>query len=580
MEKWHEGSFRTMDGLNLFYRYTEPAQKTNNVLLFLHRGHEHSARIVPFANKVSQNKYWCFSFDLRGHGHSEGPRAWARDFDVWVKDLNSFVGHISQKFNLSPQDTVVIANSVGSVIALSWILNYAPNLKGCVLGAPAFSIKLYIPFALPMLKLLAKISENQFVTSYVRSSLLTRDEHEAKAYDEDRLITKKIGVNILTTLFDTVKNAFTRLKDFETPVLVFSAEKDYIVGNKQHSVFVDGISSAIKEHIVLRDFRHAIFHEKDQEHLLTPCQAFIEKLFLTKPMQLPSVIPQAREHTIDEHKKLLNKASPSKQIYYSMYGFLLKKIGRLSDGVSTGLKYGFDSGISLDYVYRNHSSGCGRAGKLIDRVYLNSIGWRGIRTRKENIKNTLMGVLKLVDENGIEPVVLDIASGPGRYLFEIQGEVSFPMRLILNDNDRFSLDHARQLAKQFNAKNVSFTHHNAFEIQADRVSADRQPNIIIVSGLFELYDNNPRVHLVIKQLFNIISNGGYLIYTGQPWHPQIEMIGRVLNNRHGKKWVMRRRVQREMDLLVESTGFNKINTAADSNGIFTVSCAQKPARDT
>jgi len=580
LEKWHEGSFRTMDGLNLFYRYREPAQKTKNVLLFLHRGHEHSARIIPFANRVSQDKYWCFSFDLRGHGHSEGPRAWARNFDVWVKDLNSFVAHISQTFKLSPQDTLIIANSVGSVMALSWILNYAPNLKGCILGAPAFSIKLYIPLALPMLKLLAKVSNNQFVTSYVRSSLLTRDENEAKAYDEDRLITKKIGVNILTTLFDTVKNVFARLKDFETPVLVISAEKDYIVDNKKHSIFINGISSSIKKHIVLPGFRHALFHEKDQHKILSPCQEFIEKLFLTKPMQLPSVIPQAREHTLDEHKKLSNKASPAKQVYYSFYGFFLNKIGRLSDGVSIGLKHGFDSGVSLDYVYRNHSSGYGWVGKLIDRVYLNSIGWRGIRTRKENIKHTLMGVLKLLEERGIEPVVLDIASGPGRYLFEIQQEVSFPVQLMLNDNDQVSMNYARELAKKFNARKVRFTQHNAFEIQADTVRTDRTPNIIIVSGLFELYDNNPHVHQVIKQLFNIISHGGYLIYTGQPWHPQIEMIGRVLNNRHGQKWIMRRRVQREMDLLVESTGFSKINTAADTNGIFTVSCAQKPVQDT
>ena len=174
MEKWHEGRFRTMDGIVLFYRYKEPKLKTNNVLLFLHRGHEHSARIMPFANSVSQDEYWCFGFDLRGHGQSEGDRAWARNFDVWVNDLNCFVGHISQQFGLSSKNTVLIANSVGSVMALSWILNYAPNLKGCILGAPAFSIKLYIPFALPILKLLSKVSDKYFVTSYVRSSLLTR----------------------------------------------------------------------------------------------------------------------------------------------------------------------------------------------------------------------------------------------------------------------------------------------------------------------------------------------------------------------------------------------------------------------
>lgn len=576
MDRWQEGTFRTLDGLNLFYRYKQPVIKTQNVLLFLHRGHEHSERIMPFANNLSQDEYWCFAFDLRGHGRSEGLRAWAKNFDVWVQDLNLFSSHIQQQFGLSAKNTVLISNSVGSVMALSWILNYAPNLKGCILAAPAFSIKLYIPLALPMLKLVSHFSDKRFVTSYVRSNLLTRDKNEAKAYDNDTLITKKIGVNILTSLFDTVKSAFKRLKDFETPVLVFTAGKDYIVDNKYHNTFINGISSTVKEYIVLPEFRHALFHEKDQHQILIPCQQFIKQLFLNEqPKQLPSVIPQARQHTLIEYEQLSKKAAPTKQVYYKVYRYLLEKIGRYSNGISIGLNYGFDSGVSLDYVYRNQSSGTNWVGKLVDRVYLNSIGWRGIRTRKSNIKNALMGVINLLEEQGTKPVVLDIASGPARYLFEVQKEVKFPIKLLLNDNDQNTLNHAKTLASEFNATDVSFTCHNAFEINAENLVVDIQPNIIIVSGLFELYSNNPLVYQLVKQLYNIISKGGYLIYTGQPWHPQIEMIGRVLNNRNGKKWLMRRRVQQEMDLLVESAGFSKLNTASDSNGIFTVSCAQK-----
>ena len=45
------------------------------------------------------------------------------------------------------------------------------------------------------------------------------------------------------------------------------------------------------------------------------------------------------------------------------------------------------------------------------------------------------------------------------------------------------------------------------------------------------------------------------MYTNQPWHPQIEMIARVLPNRDGQPWVMRRRTQAEMDALVACGGF-------------------------
>lgn len=66
------------------------------------------------------------------------------------------------------------------------------------------------------------------------------------------------------------------------------------------------------------------------------------------------------------------------------------------------------------------------------------------------------------------------------------------------------------------------------------------------------------------------------MYTGQPWHPQLEMIARVLpSHRDFKPWVMRRRTQGEMDQLVEAAGFRKIDQAIDEWGIFTVSLAER-----
>ena len=69
--------------------------------------------------------------------------------------------------------------------------------------------------------------------------------------------------------------------------------------------------------------------------------------------------------------------------------------------------------------------------------------------------------------------------------------------------------------------------------------------------------------------------GGWLVYTNQPWHPQIEMIARVLHNRDGAPWIMRRRTQAEMDALVRAAGFEKLSMEIDRWGIFTVSLARK-----
>jgi hypothetical protein len=69
--------------------------------------------------------------------------------------------------------------------------------------------------------------------------------------------------------------------------------------------------------------------------------------------------------------------------------------------------------------------------------------------------------------------------------------------------------------------------------------------------------------------------GGRLIYTNQPWHPQVEFIARVLTNREGQPWIMRRRTQAEMDELVRVAGFEKLSQEIDEWGIFTVSLARR-----
>jgi hypothetical protein len=48
----------------------------------------------------------------------------------------------------------------------------------------------------------------------------------------------------------------------------------------------------------------------------------------------------------------------------------MRTLGRLSEGIRIGLTTGFDSGSSLDYVYRNQARGALLIGKLIDRGYL------------------------------------------------------------------------------------------------------------------------------------------------------------------------------------------------------------------
>ena len=103
----------------------------------------------------------------------------------------------------------------------------------------------------------------------------------------------------------------------------------------------------------------------------------------------------------------------------------------------------------------------------------------------------------------------------------------------------------------------------------------RQFDIGVVSGFYELRSENAPVLSSLRQLAARLRSGGLLLYTNQPWHPQIEFIARVLRNHEGRPWIMRRRTQLEMDQLVAAAGFTKTAMDIDDAGIFSVSVARR-----
>src|SRR5262249_57736225 len=90
-----------------------------------------------------------------------------------------------------------------------------------------------------------------------------------------------------------------------------------------------------------------------------------------------------------------------------------------------------------------------------------------------------------------------------------------------------------------------------------------RPTVAVVSGLYELFADNALIRRSLAGLAAAVPPGGYLVYTGQPWHPQLAMIARALtSHRQGQPWIMRRRTPAEMGQLVAAAGVPQIGPTA------------------
>ncbi len=571
-----EHSLRLADGTELFYRAWIPTARTSKALIIFHRGHEHSGRLEDVVRDLQLRDVAVFAWDARGHGRSSGQRGYAPSFGHLAKDADAFVRHISETYGMRLEDMVVLGHSVGAVMVAAWVHDYAPPVRAMVLVTPALRVKLYVPLARTALRLMRWLVRGKplYVSSYVKGRLLTHDPEEARRYDTDPLISRRMAVTVLLGLQDTATRLIADAGAIRTSTLVLAGDADWVVSLRAERRFFERLGSDEKRMRVFKGMYHDILHEKDRHIVLDEIRNFVDNAFAGDE-PAPGYLQATYTH--DEYERLsspLPSWSP-KRFWFAAQRLFLKTYGRLSDGIRLGWRMGFDSGSSLDYIYENRARGSLLLGRLIDRIYLNNPAWVGIRQRKANIEKLLRDAIERIRSKGAAVRILDVAAGQGRYVLETLASLADRnFTAVLRDYTDANVEAGRTLAAPYGLPGITFEKADAFNPES-YTSLDPPPNIVIVSGLFELFSDNALVRQCLKGIASVMEEGGYLIYTGQPWHPQLEMIARVLTNHQGKPWVMRRRTQGELDELVREAGFEKVMTEVGGRGIFTVSIAQK-----
>ena len=615
-----ESCYNAYDGTAIYYRYwltmplkeikkaQQPPKQQKRQVILLHRGHEHSGRLAELGQQFAAAGYQVFAWDARGNGRSGGIKDHAESVTQLERDLNDFVQLVIGQTGIAIDDTLIVASSIGAVLAAAWVHDYAPNIRGMILGTPALRIRLYMPFAIPSLKVARTLGLMSRVSSYVKAQVLTHDKQAQQAYNADPLISNSISTDLLIDTHTTGQRLLDDAGAITVPTFVLCAGKDYVVDKQAERDFYEAINTTNKRWQLYPDSYHAIFHETNKADVFDDCIDFAEQVFST-PVQAPDLrtahLNSASKDKVD--RLAIKPFNPS----FVIIRFAMQKFGHVSDAIATGLEHGFDSGHSLDHVYYNQPSGQNKFGQAVDKFYLSNIGWQGIRIRREHILELAREVLadiELANQNQVnqsqinqsqinqsnsdepyQPKLLDIASGHGFYAFDLLTEFE-NLQAELRDYEMHNIQALQTKAERLEIVDRVITcQKDAFDpasysnMQKGSASVKETPlknsgfDIAIASGIFELFSDNTLPAIALAGIYDSLKAGGYLLYTNQPWHPEQEFISKTLNNHRGSSWVMRCRSQAEMDQLVEGAGFKKVAMRIDKFGIFTVSLAIKTA---
>ena len=575
-----ESAFASHDGVELFYRAWPARSGTaKGAVVLLHRGHEHSGRVAHIVDELGLDDVAFYAWDARGHGRSPGERGHSPSFAHSVRDLDCFVRHVCETGGFAMEDIAVVAQSVGAVLAATWVHDYAPGIRALVLASPAFDVKLYVPFAKEGIALWQRLKGTFFVNSYVKARFLTHDPARIASFEADPLITRPIASNILLELYEAADRVVADARAITVPTQLLVSGSDFVVRHAPQHRFFENLGGTIKERHVLPGFYHDTLGERDRAKALDKVRTFLLERFAAPPVAADLRRAHLCGHTRDEADRLatpLSLLSP-RGLYWALTRASIRLGGLFSGGMETGVRTGFDSGSTLDYVYEDEARGLGPGGRLIDRQFLNAIGWRGIRQRKVHLEELIGKALARLRAAGRPLRVLDIAAGHGRYVLDaVAASEAKPESIRLQDYSPINVEKGTALITERGLSDMAEFHRaDAFDTEGLAAIAPR-PTLAIVSGLYELFPDNALIEASLAGLARAMEPGSLLLYTGQPWHPQLEMIARALtSHRGGEAWIMRRRSQQEMDQLVAAAGFRKVEQRIDKWGIFTVSLAER-----
>lgn len=285
---YHElNFFMSSDGLKIMTEHWLP--KDHKALVVLVHGYgEHSGRYRHVVKALTTAGYAVFTLDHRGHGQSEGVRAYFDSFDQPVNDLKDYVDSIRTDHE---NDTMfILGHSMGALITLAYTLRNPDNVAGIVVsGAPVNADANVSPALVTLGNILTKIIPKQPFVKLVPLDTLSRDPAVVRAFERDPLTYKgNMRIRMGTALNDTAKWVRERLEELKLPMLIVYGEEDKLVNPSGSRLIYEKASATDKTIRSYPNLRHEIMNEPERDTVIADIVAWLDGHVETKASEKSS----------------------------------------------------------------------------------------------------------------------------------------------------------------------------------------------------------------------------------------------------------------------------------------------------
>lgn len=259
-------SLVTDDGLRLFARHWQSKGPCRATVALVHGYAGHSGRYDHVAATFADLGVATYAFDLRGHGQSEGRRAYIDNFDRYLDDLELFLDEVRDQ---SPGPLFLFGHSMGGLISLTFVLKRQPELQGLLLSAPAVEVN---PDLAPVLRRFARVLGWIAPTlPTVRSpqGAISRDPQVVADAEADPLnyhgrIPARTGAELLRV----GEEARERLAELTMPFLILHGTDDRLATATWSRRLYEQAAAEDKTLRLYEGLYHETFNEPESERVL------------------------------------------------------------------------------------------------------------------------------------------------------------------------------------------------------------------------------------------------------------------------------------------------------------------------
>ncbi|MDO8577877.1 MAG: lysophospholipase [Dehalococcoidales bacterium] len=261
-----DGRFKGHDGLDLYYQFWMPEEKPKAILLVVHGFGEHGGRYGNLVDYFLPRGYGICTYDLRGHGKSEGIRGYTDRFSDFVNDLDIFRELVQSRHQNVP--LFLIGHSTGGTIAAAYSVSHQNGFRGLVLSGALLSPPADVPaVTIFAARLLSRFAPRTGLYK-LDADAVSSDKGVVDAYVHDPLVYQgKVRARMGVELMDAMAMIRRRVSEIRLPVLIMHGDADRLSDPEGSQTVYNGAGSADKTLKLYTGFYHEIFNEPGRQQV-------------------------------------------------------------------------------------------------------------------------------------------------------------------------------------------------------------------------------------------------------------------------------------------------------------------------